>query len=58
MEKLIISPSFSMDDIRRIRSYEDRQCRNMTAQELAKHIQEGAREGHRILAELRQSQLG
>jgi hypothetical protein len=55
MEKLTISPSFNLDDIRKIRNYEDQQCRDMTPDELAKHVHEGACEGHRILAEMKQA---
>ena len=52
MERPIISEKFNVEDIRKIREYDDNRRRGMTASELARDIQKSAEEGHNILARL------
>jgi hypothetical protein len=47
------SQSFNVDDIRRIRDESDKTRWNMSASELTRSISEGAKEGFRILEELK-----
>jgi hypothetical protein len=46
---------FSVDDIRKIREYDDKRRRGMTAAELARDVHKEAEEGHDILARLMHS---
>ena len=55
MEELNISEKFNVEDIRKIREYEDERRRNMNAQELMSDIYAGAEEGHKILESLKNS---
>ena len=47
--------SFNVDDIRRIRDAADERYSNMTWDEIAKDIREGAKEGFKILEELKRT---
>ena len=48
-----INQSFNVDDIRRIRDAADERYSNMTWDEIVKDIHEGAKEGFRILEDLK-----
>jgi hypothetical protein len=50
------SQSFNVDDIRRIRDAADERYSNMTWDEIARDIHEGAKEGLKILEELKRMQ--
>jgi|GEM_PF-2311912 len=56
MDSTYRNQSFSVEDIRRIRSEDDQRRRNMNARELSEDIRKSAEEGHRIMAQLRQEQ--
>ena len=53
MDRPILSPNFTLEDIRKLRSFNHERRLNMSPEELAKDIDEGAKEGYRILKELR-----
>ena len=55
MEKLNISEKFNVDDIRKIREYDNERRRGMNAEELMRDICAGAEEGHKILEGLQSS---
>jgi len=50
-----INQSFNVDDIRRIRDAANERYSNMTWDKIAKDIHEGAKEGFRILEDLKQT---
>ena len=53
MKPLDISPNFTIEDIHKIREYNYEMTKNMTRQEKVDYYNEGAREGMRILAEMK-----
>ncbi len=53
MNKPEISPDFTLDDIRKLRQYNDERRKKMTPSELSDDIREGAKEGYRIIEELK-----
>lgn len=55
MDKPVLSPNFTVEDIRKLRNYNHERRMKMTPAELSRDIQEGAKEGYRILAELKKA---
>lgn len=53
MEKPILSPDFSLDDIRKLRDYNSYRHNNMTPDEVMDDIQKGANEALEIMARLK-----
>jgi predicted alpha/beta superfamily hydrolase len=53
IEKPVLSPSFSVEDIRKLRTYEAEVQKNMTREEIFAYIKEGADRGRAEIARIR-----
>ena len=52
MGKLNISEKFNIDDIRKIREYDNKRRSGMNAEELMRDVYADAEEGHKILEKM------
>ena len=58
MDKPILSPDFTIEDIRKLRDYNSLRRANMTVEELREDMRPAVEEFNRIMAELKKQTVG